>query len=507
MAETIFGEGVQVVSATYTGDRDSSAIYTDADSISPGVAPSDTGVILSTGDTRFFANRNGEFNQDTNQTTSSSGPNNVAEFNAIAGTNTYDAAYMDITFIPTGDTMTMQFVFASEEYPEYVSSIYQDFVAVWVNDELVPMDIGNGDVDPGNVNDGENESLFIDNTGDAYNTEMDGFTITMTLTMDVNPGDENTIRIAIADVSDASYDSNLLIAANSVQTAVIAETDTVNIGLNASKTVDLTANDQNSGSVLTITHINGQPVSAGSTVVLASGQSILLNADGTVTLTSDADTEVANFTYTVENENGVSDVGFVTINAAPCFVAGTLIRTPMGDIPVEDLEIGDLVETYDDGAQPLRWIGHRTVPAEDKFAPIRIEAGTLGDHAALLVSPQHRVLIRDSLAELLFGETEVLVAAKDLVNDQSIKRQSGGTVQYFHMLFDRHQIVFSQGLETESFLPGPQITNIFEAETLNEITTIFPELNTLTGEGYSPAARKMLKGFEVDVLLSQKRVA
>lgn len=409
MAETIFGDGVTIVDATYTGDNNSSGIYSNADTVSPGVAPSDSGVILSTGNARDFSNRNGQYNQDTNQTTNSSGPNNVAEFNAVAGANTYDASYIDVTFIPTGDTMTMQFVFASEEYPEYVDSLYQDFVAVWVNGTLVPMDIGDGDVDPGNINDGENESLFIDNTGDAYNTEMDGFTITMTLTMDVDPGEENTIRIAIADVQDSSYDSALLIAANSLQTSVIANTDTVNIGLSTSKVVDVMANDTNTGSTLTITHINGQLVGPGSVITLASGQSILVNVDGTLTITSDGDTEVANFTYTIENDTGVTDVGYVTINAAPCFVLGTLIRTPYGDIPVEDLEQGDLVETFDNAAQPVRWVGHRTVPATGHLAPIRINANTFGEHSTLLVSPQHRILIRDSLAELLFDDAEVLV--------------------------------------------------------------------------------------------------
>ncbi|GAA6165402.1 hypothetical protein NBRC116590_31060 [Pelagimonas sp. KU-00592-HH] len=507
MAETIFGEGVTVVSADYTGDRDSSGVYSNADTVSPGVAPSDTGVMLSTGDVRYFANRNGQFNQDTNQTTSSSGPNNLSEFNAVAGARTYDAAYLDATFIPTGDTMTMQFVFASEEYPEFVNSIYQDFVAVWVNGELVPMEIGNGDVDPGNVNGGENQSLFVDNTNDAYNTEMDGFTITMTLTMQVNPGVENDIRIAIADVSDSNYDSNLLIAANSVQTSVIANTDTVNIGLDATKTVDLLANDTNTGSTLTITHINGQAVTAGSSVTLVTGQVITLNADGTVTIESDSDEEVTNFTYKVENDVGTTDVGFVTINAAPCFVKGTLIRTPMGDVPVEDLDEGDLVETFDDGAQPVRWVGQRTVPAEGALAPIRIEANTFGDHATLVVSPQHRVLLRDAAAEMLFGESEVLVKAKDLLGHDQVCRETGGSVTYFHVLFDSHQIVFSQGLETESFLPGPQINNIFEEEIVEEIGTLFPELDTKTGEGYGPAARRTLRTFEADVLLGRSKVA
>jgi Hint domain len=73
------------------------------------------------------------------------------------------------------------------------------------------------------------------------------------------------------------------------------------------------------------------------------------------------------------------------------------------------------------------------------LARVRIRADTFGDHRRLMVSPQHRVLIRDSLAGLLFGEAEVLVAAKDLVNDLSIRICAGGDVDHVHILFDRHR--------------------------------------------------------------------
>ena len=95
----------------------------------------------------------------------------------------------------------------------------------------------------------------------------------------------------------------------------------------------------------------------------------------------------------------------------------------------------------DDGLQPLRWIGQRTVAAQDNFAPIRIRANTFGTHDDLMVSPEHRVLIRDNIAELLFGEQEILVSAKDLVNDRSVTRCIGGDVTYVHLMFDRHQVV------------------------------------------------------------------
>lgn len=504
MAQTIFGGGVTVTGATYYGDIDSAGTYSNGDATTAGVTPGDTGIILSTGDAEDFTNRNGNANKNANTSTDTSGTNNYNQYNSQAGTNTYDAATLDVDFIPDEAVMTMQFIFSSEEYPEFQNSIYQDFVGVWINGTLVPMDVGNGDVDPGNVNTTNNINMYVDNQNDDYNTEMDGFTITMTLSMAVNPGVVNSMRIAIADVSDSNYDSNLLIAGDSVQTSIVAMSDDIDLFPNSSKTIDVLANDQASaGSTLTITQINGQNVVAGDTITLPTGQTVLLNANGTLTVTGDGDVESFNFTYKVDN--GIdNDVGFVNATGIPCFVAGTLIATPDGERPAEGLLPGDLVLTQDDGPQPLRWSGMRTVTASGDFAPIHIRANTFGTHRDLLVSPLHRILIRDNLAELLFGEAEVLVAARDLVNDRSVRRREGGEVTYVHLLFDRHQVVFSEGLETESFLPGPQTRASFEQEVVKEICALFPEIDPDTGRGYSPSARRTLRRYEADLLRAVK---
>ncbi|NNE52907.1 MAG: 2,3,4,5-tetrahydropyridine-2,6-carboxylate N-succinyltransferase [Sulfitobacter sp.] len=499
MAQEIFGDGTVVVGATYTGDNDSAGIYRNGDNRAPDLTPSDRGVILSTGNAEDITNRNGQANQNADTSTDTSGTDNDPTYNAIAGTSTFDAATLDIDFIPINGTMTMKFVFASEEYPEFINSIYQDFVGVWVNGTLVPMAIGDGDTDPGNINSNTNENLYVDNANSDYNTEMDGFTLTMTLTMNVNPGEVNSLRIAIADVADSSYDSNLLIAADSVQTSVIAHADSVNVDPNGSQTIDVLANDEANGiGTLSITHINNVPVTAGDIVNLPSGQTVQLNADGTITIVGDGDQEDFNFNYSISD--GINDdTGFVNATSIPCFVAGTMIATPDGERAVETLLPGDLILTEDDGPQPLRWIGRREVAAEGSFAPVRIRANTFGTHRDLLVSPLHRVLIRDNLAELLFGEAEVLVAARDLVNDRSVTRREGGRVTYVHLLFDRHQVVYSQGLPTESFLPGPETTKSFERDIVEEICAIFPEIDPDTGLGYSPAARRMLKRYEADL--------
>ncbi len=497
MANAIFGDSVQVVSASYSGSSYSSGIYSGGDSTSPGVVPGDSGVILSTGRASDFTNSWGQSNQSSNTTTNTGGQNGNSGFNNAAGNSTYDASYLDVNFIPEGDVMTIQFVFSSDEYPEYADSIYNDIVGVWVNGAYVPLEVGNGNTSVTNVNHNENINLYVDNTSDQYNTEMDGFTVTMTLTMPVNAGVVNSIRIGIADTSDSSYDSNLLIAGDSIQTDLVAITDELEMGTNYTKDFDLLGNDlSSSGATMTITHINGVAVGAGDSVTLATGQTVTLNADGTITVDSDGDEEEVTFTYKISDGQGHTDTGFVKLDQVPCFVAGTMIAVPGGEVPVENLRPGDLVLTHDDGPQPLRWIGRRVVPAEGGLAPIRIRGGTFGPHRALTISPLHRLMIRDPLAELLFGDGEVLVAAKELVNGGSVTRLEGGEVEYVHLLFDRHQVVFSEGLATESFLPGGQMQHSFEAEIVEEICTIFPELDPQTGEGYGPAARRMLSGYE-----------
>ncbi len=502
MANAIFGTGVTVTSASYSGDNNSSAIYSNGDALSPDATPGDTGVILSTGRANRFTQNNGDPNRSSSTSTNTSGVNNDSNFNAAAGTNTYDASFLEVDFTSaSAGFMSMQFIFASEEYPEYVNSLYQDMVGVWVNGTQVDLTVGDGDADPSNLNASDNSNLFINNTNDDYNTEMDGFTVTMTLTIPINAG-TNSIKIGIADVGDSSYDSNLLIAGNSLQTALLANDDSASVNPTGSKTIDVLANDTNTtGGTLTVTHINGQSVVVGSIITLGTGQTVELNADGTLTVVGDGDVEDVSFTYAIESTTGESDTGFVLLNMVPCFVAGTLIETKEGRMPVEVLEAGDLILTRDQGYQPLRWIGRRDVPATGDMAPIEIAANTFGTHSILRVSPLHRILLQDELAELLFDESEVLVAAKELVNDRTIRVREGGNVTYVHLLFDQHQIIISNGLESESFLPGGQITNLFEEEAVAEICALFPELNPLTGEGYSKASRRILRKYEADLLL------
>lgn len=503
MAEEIFGDGVKVNTASYSGDARSSGIYSGADSTSPGVAPADSGVILSTGQVQDFTNSSGtsDTNVRGNTSTNTNGIDDDADFNTLAGTGTRDAAFLEFTFVPDGDLLTIDFVLSSEEYPEFSNSQFNDVVGVWVNGVEAQVSIGNGTASIGNINDGT-ENVYVDNTGDQYNTEMDGFTITLTFVAPVNPGDINTLKIGVADTADSSYDSNLLIAGGSVQTAVVAQDDELEAATGKSRILDVLANDQDAtGGVLSITHINGQEVEVNDTVTLATGQKITLNEDGTFTVVTDDDLETVYFNYTAANEDGKSDTGLVEITqTVPCFLRGTLIRVPGGEIPVEDLRPGMQVLTYDHGPQELLWIGNRTTACTPDSTPIRFATGSCGNDRPLFVSPQHRMLVSGQQAEILFGEPEVLIKAKDMVNDCSIRpARELRSADYFHLLFGTHQILWANGALSESYQPGPETAAGFDSGTQAEIEGLFPELCFTSGSGYGPAARLALRSYEARV--------
>lgn len=185
----------------------------------------------------------------------------------------------------------------------------------------------------------------------------------------------------------------------------------------------------------------------------------------------------------------------------PCFARGTLIQTADGLVPVEALAVGALVRTRDNGDQPVRWIGRVTLSrvrlrAQPNLRPIRIAAGALGPNRPvqpLMVSPQHRILARSAIAQRMFGAPEVLVAAKQLLPLNGIDiAQDLETVEYFHILFDRHEIVFANGTETESLYTGPQALRAVGRAAREEIFALFPQLQEATD--LPAAARDLASG-------------
>jgi Hint domain len=168
-----------------------------------------------------------------------------------------------------------------------------------------------------------------------------------------------------------------------------------------------------------------------------------------------------------------------------CFAAGTLIDTPLGACRVEDLRPGDLVSTADRGPQSVRWVGRRTVTRDEmrrdpRLWPVTIAAGAFGPAQPardLAVSRQHRILRGGWACELYFAEPEVLIPAHKLVNGRTVRLDPPrGDVTYVHFLCDRHEIVFAEGLASESFYPSAQSLDGVEAEAQAELLLIFPEL-------------------------------
>ena len=192
----------------------------------------------------------------------------------------------------------------------------------------------------------------------------------------------------------------------------------------------------------------------------------------------------------------------VTTEPIPCFVTGTRIKTKRGDVAVETLVVGDKVKTKDNGYQPLRFIGRRTVTGKGSFAPIAFAPGTIGNARRLLLSPQHRVLVDHWRTQLLFGESEVLSTAKHLVNDDTITTAPQNEVTYVHLLFERHEIILTEGAWTESFHPGETSLDGFGAETRAEILTLFPELAKADYRERLPAARLCLRAYEAKTLFA-----
>ncbi|UFN50698.1 Hint domain-containing protein [Roseomonas sp. OT10] len=133
-----------------------------------------------------------------------------------------------------------------------------------------------------------------------------------------------------------------------------------------------------------------------------------------------------------------------------CFLSGTLIATPRGEVAVEELRAGDLVLTHDGREAPVVWLGRQTVSTAFadplRVAPVRIAAGALGEGLPvrdLLVSADHALLLDG-----------VLVQAGALVHGRSITRETAMPERftYYHVELADHALVLAEGVAAESFI-------------------------------------------------------
>lgn len=188
-----------------------------------------------------------------------------------------------------------------------------------------------------------------------------------------------------------------------------------------------------------------------------------------------------------------------------CFTPGARILTSHGERAVETLLVGDRVVTRDNGLRAIRWIGQRRVRATGDLAPIRIAPGVAdGGREPLLVSPEHRVLFTGYRAELLFGESEVLVAARHLVDGKDVTVAAQEEVTYIHIMLDRHEVIYASGIATESFHAGDMGLGTLSAAARAELFALFPELRGADGR-HRETARPCLRRHEALLLMEAMR--
>lgn len=191
-----------------------------------------------------------------------------------------------------------------------------------------------------------------------------------------------------------------------------------------------------------------------------------------------------------------------------CFTQGTRICCEAGERRVEDLTVGDKVQTKDNGVQELLWVGRRRMTGARLYAmptlrPVRVRSSALGSDvpdADLLVSPHHRMVIGGRHAQALFNQPEVLVSAHDLIDnvkvfvDHAVKE-----VTYFHLLLADHNILWANGLMTESYHPANTTLKTVDAEQRALLLALFPDIKR-DPYAYGPFARRNLDTSEAAIL-------
>jgi hypothetical protein len=180
----------------------------------------------------------------------------------------------------------------------------------------------------------------------------------------------------------------------------------------------------------------------------------------------------------------MKDAGDLIPSGVTCFVRGTLITTDRGDVPVEALKSGCKVLTQDNGFQELTLTMSRVVDAKElqknaKLYPVKITAGALGSGLPkrdLAVSRQHRMIAQSSIVKSMFGTITVLVAAIRLIKLPGIYVESTvESVEYYHLIFKNHEIIFAEGTPTESFLMNSETQKTLSSARWDEFVTLFPE--------------------------------
>jgi hypothetical protein len=236
-----------------------------------GAVGFDSGVILSTGAATAVLGPN--VSDDTGTILETPGDSDLDAI--VAPNSTADASVLEFDFVPTSSELTFQYVFASEEYNEFVNSEFNDVFAFFVNGvncALVPntsQAVSINTVNGGNPfgTDATNPEFYRNNTTDdpgpaTIDTEMDGLTTVFTCAATVNANATNHMKLAIADTSDGDLDSVVFLRALSfaAEVAPVCPDQNLTVESGTDLPITLAATDANPTDVLTYS-LASQPVS------------------------------------------------------------------------------------------------------------------------------------------------------------------------------------------------------------------------------------------------------
>jgi outer membrane protein OmpA-like peptidoglycan-associated protein len=238
--EVLLGEGVAVSNVRYTGPRHAIAYYRD----STKIISITQGLLLTSGSATLCQGPNRQAGAGW-----SSRAAGHPKLDAIAGGQTHDAAVLEFDFVTASEQLTFNFIFASEEYQEYVGSKYNDVFAFFIQGPGLPdvnlamLPRSRTPVTINSINHRQNRKYYVDNPTHTYNDpilydvrrkrtvrnkdfgkesglpkyniQYDGFTTVLEATCKVVPGEVYHIQMAIADVGDYSLDSGIFLEAHS----------------------------------------------------------------------------------------------------------------------------------------------------------------------------------------------------------------------------------------------------------------------------------------------------
>jgi len=220
MAQALLGTGITITETSYSGADAASGYFSDG--FSSGLQI-DKGILLTSG---FASNANGNSNTSDGITGDNGLPGSTLLNTLIPGYTTYDATILSIDFQSAGENAYFNYVFASDEYNEYVNSSYNDVFGFFMNDINYALIPGTDTpVSINNVNNFSNSSYYFDNDNNdnpgAFNFEYDGFTSMFTVSINgLTPGETYNLKLAIADAGDNILDSGVFIQGGSFSNTI-----------------------------------------------------------------------------------------------------------------------------------------------------------------------------------------------------------------------------------------------------------------------------------------------